>query len=68
MNVSVAANAKRLPMSAIAPKVTSPITAPSTPAARNQPEADARIDVGKSSLTSAPTAGAKIEPNMTPIT
>jgi nickel-dependent lactate racemase len=65
-NVQRAATEKRSPTSARAPNTTRPTTAPTTPAATHQPATDARTDVGNSSLSNEPTAGAKTPPASTP--
>ena len=61
----MAASEKRLSTWATAPKTISPATAPMTPATRNQPAAEARTEVGNSSLSSDPMAGAKTDPAKT---
>ena len=60
-NTATAASPKALPRSATAPKASRPSVAPSTPAAVCHPATEARTDVGKSSFTSAPAAGANDE-------
>ena len=66
--VNTAAGPKRFPTSAMAPKTTKPITAPSTELATFHPATDERTDVGNSSFTKAPPAGAKIAPPAVPMT
>ena len=56
----------RWPLPATAPKATRPVTAPSTPAASDQPATEALTGVGNNSFTSAPAAGAKTEAANTP--
>src|SRR5258708_3041830 len=64
--VTSPATSNRWPTLATSPKTTRPVTAPSTPVASDQPATDARTDVGNSSLTSEPAAGAKTELANTP--
>src|ERR1035441_8715949 len=67
-NVITAAMPNRLFTVATAPNSTSPATAPNTPAASHQPAAEARTDVGNSSFSNAPSAGASTPPANTPQT
>jgi hypothetical protein len=64
--VTKPATTYRWAASATAPKTTKPVTAPSTPDARDQPATEARMDVGNNSLINDPAAGAKTEPANTP--
>ena len=58
---TTAARPKRLSTSATAPKASNPAVAPRTPTAISHPMTEALTEVGKSSLVSAPAAGAKTD-------